>query len=180
MLLAAMFVFCAKESKRIEESPFFVFFEDNGILIDTVKSSADSWEYGFVFTPLKNGSIAQFSTKIPAPGNYKVTLWDLSGSSPVAIRTVTVTTSPGTDFAKLDIPEISLDRGKKYGVTVLSNAFYRVTRTGNNKFAYPREQGNIRIESFNESVNNTSNAEFPNTPTDTRVAPCVNVIFIAD
>jgi hypothetical protein len=74
LLLASVFVFCAKESKRIEESPFFAFFEDDGIVIDTVKNSADSWEYGFVFTPLKNGSIAQFSTRIPAPGDYKVTL----------------------------------------------------------------------------------------------------------
>ena len=82
--------------------------------------------------------------------------------------------------AAADVPEIALTKGVKYGITVRSNAFYRITKPGNAKFNFPKTIGNIRIESFVEDTNNTSLATFPATTNDTRVTPCVNVIFIAD
>ncbi|MBC7774650.1 MAG: hypothetical protein H7246_04365 [Phycisphaerae bacterium] len=174
--------FCAKDEEpiEIEESPFFDFFNENLLNIDTVESAADAWEYGFGFTPLKNGKITKFGIKLPAKGDFSVTLWDLSGPTPVVMLTKEVNSSQMHENALADIPEIALEEGVNYGITVRSNAFYRITKPGNGKFIFPKIIGNIRIDAFREIVNNTGLATFPTMTNDTRVAPCVNVIFIAD
>lgn len=180
LLLSTLFFFCKRDVEPVEESPFFDFFNDNLITIDTVEQSADSWEYGFVFTPLKSGRITQFGIKLPATGDFTVSLWDLSGPTPVLLRSKNVSSSALHESALNEIPEVALEANVKYGITVLSNAFYRITKPGNATFNFPRTIGNLRIESFNEAINNSSQANFPASTNDTRVAPCVNVIFIAD
>lgn len=183
LLLLSLFIsFCAKDEmpNEVEESPFFDFFNEALINIDTVENAADAWEYGFGFTPLKSGKITKFGIKIPATGDFSVTLWDLSGPTPVVMLTKDVNSSEVHESALSGIPEISLQGGVQYGITVRSNAFYRITKPGNGTFNFPKTIGNIRIDAYREIVNNTSLATFPTTTNDTRVTPCVNVIFIAD
>ncbi len=180
--LSMLLFYCKKDTgaEPVSESPFFDFFNESLITIDTVEQSADSWEYGFVFTPLRNGKVTQLGIKLPATGDFTASLWDLSGPTPVLLQSKALVSSALHENSVADIPGISLTKGKKYGITVLSDAFYRVTKPGNAQFNFPRIIGNIRIESFNESINNTGLATFPATTNDTRVTPCVNVIFIAD
>lgn len=178
--VSTLYFCCRNDVEPTPESPFFDFFKESQITIDTVAQSADSWEYGFGFTPLKSGKITQFGIKIPATGDYTVTLWDLSGASPVVMLSHAVNSSAVHENALSSIPEISLTGGLKYGITVRSNAFYRITKPGNGKFEFPKTIGNIRIESFQEIINNSNQAVFPANANDTRVTPCVNVIFIAD
>jgi hypothetical protein len=40
--------------------------------------------------------------------------------------------------------------------------------------------GNIEVGAFHEAINTAGLASFPSETNDTRVAPCVDVIFIAD
>ncbi len=181
LCISCLFLCCDKGKNAVEESPFYEFFEDAGIKIDTIAQAADTWEYGFAFTPLENGKITALGIKLPAVGSFEAILWDISGSSPVALSTRIITTTAPHQDATLQIPSgVALSKGAKYGITVSSDNFYRVTKTGNEKFAFPRTVGSIRIESFNEAVNNSNTATFPSTTNDTRVNPCVNVIFIAD
>ena len=180
LCLSTLFFFCTKDNPVNEEGPFFDFFNEPSITVDTIGNAADSWEYGFTFTPLRKGRITQFSIRLPATGDFTVTLWDLSGPSPAILLSKTLNSSALNENSVSDIPDMGLQLGVKYGITVRSNAFYRITKPGNAKFNFPRTIGNIRIESFNEIINNLSTAVFPTTANDTRVAPCVNVIFIAD
>lgn len=181
LLACSTLLFCCKKDKtEVKESPFFDFFQDSAISIDTVGQSADSWEYGFVFTPLKSGRITEFGIKLPAEGMFRVTLWDLSGAAPSLLRSQEVNSPQLHTEAQASIPEVALQSGRKYGITVLSDAFYRISKAGNATFDFPRTVGNIQIESFNEGINDQGAATFPTTTNDTRVAPCVNVIFIAD
>ena len=180
LFLSLAFFCCKKESPAVDESPFFEFFNESSIVIDTVKQSADAWEYGFVFSPLKDGKITQFSVKLPATGNFTVTLWDVSTTTPVVLGSKIVSAADINVSASDNIPEIAVKKGGKYGITVLSDAFFRITKTGGENFAFPRTIGNINILSFNEAVNNSNAPAFPATSNAARVAPCVNVIFIAD
>ena len=180
LCFSTMLFFCKTEDEPTPESPFFDFFKESLITIDTVEQAADSWEYGFGFTPLKSGKITQFGIKLPATGGFMVTLWDLSGPTPVVMLTKTVNSAALHANGVADIPEIALTQGSKYGITVLSNSFYRISKPGNAAFNFPKTIGNIQIDGFREVVNNTSAATFPTMTNDTRVAPCVNVIFIAD
>lgn len=175
-----LFISCTKDKTPANESPFYEFFNEAGIKIDTIEQAADTWEYGFAFTPLQNGKITALSIKLPVTGSFQAILWDISGPNPVALSTKSIVNAAQHQNATISISDIALTQGVKYGITVSSNAFYRVTKTGGGKFAFPKTVDNIRIESFNEAVNNSNSATFPPTTTDTRVNPCVNVIFIAD
>jgi hypothetical protein len=73
-----------------------------------------------------------------------------------------------------------VDAGKKYGISILANTFYRVSKAGGGAFTFPRTIGNIVVHDFHEAINNSGLASFPTETNDTRVAPCVDVIFIAD
>ncbi len=180
LCFSSLFFYCKKDVEPVEESPFFDFFKEALVNIDTVENAADSWEYGFGFTPLKSGKITKFGIKMPATGDFTVTLWDLSGASPVAVLSHAVNSAQMHENALADIPAIALQGGVQYGITVRSNAFYRITKPGNIKFNFPKIIGNIRIDEFREIVNNTSLATFPTMTNETQVTPCVNVIFIAD
>lgn len=180
--MSFFFVFCAKDKEpvEVEESPFFDFFNEALINIDTVEQAADSWEYGFGFTPLKSGKITKFGIRLPATGDFEVTLWDLSGPTPEVILSKAVNSAVEHQNALADISPIALQAGVNYGITIRSDAFYRVTKPGNGTFHFPKIVGNIRIDGYRETVNNSSLATFPTTTNDTQVTPCVNVIFIAD
>lgn len=180
LCLSALLFQCTKDHTREEESPFFDFFKDAGITIDTVAQAADTWDYGFTFTPIRDGKVTSFGIKLPTSGDFKVTLWDLSGSTPVEVHTQSVSLSSLTETAQTAVPDLAVKKGRKYGITIHANTFFRVTRPGNLSFNFPRTIGNLRIDSFNEGVNNDATPMFPPSSNDTRVAPCVNVIFIAD
>lgn len=182
LLLSLTLLYCKKDTTvdPTPERPFFEFFKESALKIDTVAVAADTWEYGFVFHPLKNGNITDLGLKLPTTGDFTVTLWDLSGSTPVMLKQKTILSSVKHNEFYTEFAPVALTKGNKYGVSILANAFYRLTKPGNAPFAFPRVIGNLVVESFNEAVNNSGLAAFPSTTNDTRVSPCVDVIFIAD
>ena len=177
---STLFLFCKKDVQRVEESPFFELFKEAAISIDTVQQAADTWEYGFAFSPLKNGKITKLQITLPTTGSFTVTLWDLSGATPAVLKSQNVQATTQHQIASNDITDFSVAKDAQYGLTILANSFFRLTKSGNANFTFPKTEGNISIESFHESINNSSLAAFPAATNDTRVAPCVDVIFIAD
>ena len=181
LLICALCLFaCQKDDKTTAENPFFGFFDTNSIAIDTVEQAGDTWEYGFTFRPLQSGNITELATKLPATGTFVVTLWEISGANAVALTTQSIGTTNNHEAAFFNIADVAVSPQKQYGITILADAFYRITQSGNAPFVYPKTVGNIQIESFVGSVNNSTEASLPTTTNDTRVAPCVDVIFIAD
>lgn len=180
LCMFSLLLCCKKDTPAKEESPFFAFFEETAILIDTVAQATDTWEYGFKFSPLKTGKVGKMGIKLPVKGSFTVTLWDLSGPTPAILKTHVVYSAEAHETAFSEISSIALEKGAHYGLTILANSFYRLTKSDNSDFAFPRTVDNIMVESFHESINNTNLASFPASTNDTRVAPCVDVIFIAD
>lgn len=183
LLAALIFAFssCGKdETPKVEESPFFSFFDEAAITIDTTPVAADTWEYGFVFNPLVDGQITSLGLKLPVTGNFSVKLWNLDGSTPVILKEQQITSATEHVPVFVDIPAVAVQKEAKLGITILANSFYRLEKQNATDFSYPRVLKNIRIVSFNEETNTSGLAVFPETANSTRVAPCVNVIFIAD
>ncbi|MGI9159103.1 MAG: hypothetical protein ACR2K1_05055 [Saprospiraceae bacterium] len=180
IILAWGLVSCEKERQAVEEQPFFLFFDDAAIQIDTTPAALSTWEYGFVFQPLTNGKITKLGMKLPVLGAFKLRLWDLTGPTPAVIAEKTL--SAGAAHAEIfaDISPVAVATGDNLGVTIEANAFYRIQKQDGGNFVFPREVKNIRILSFNENTNETGMPAFPQTPNPMRVAPCVNVVFVAD
>jgi hypothetical protein len=181
LFLLAALASCKKDvAEPVEESPFFVFFDQPSITIDTTPVAATTWEYGFVFNPLVDGNITKLGLKLPVTGEFSVKLWDLSGSTPVVLSDQKVTSAISHTPAFVSIPDIAVRKDAKLGITVLANSFYRIQKQNAAEFAFPMVAGNIRIVSFNEEMNNMNLAVFPQTTNTNRVAACVNVVFVAD
>ena len=168
------------ENPKVEESPFFVFFDQPAITIDTTPAAATTWEYGFVFNPLAGGKITKLGVKLPVAGDFTVKLWDLSGVTPVVLRDQTITSATVHLPAFVDIAPVSVPKNAQLGITVLANSFYRLQKKDASAFSFPVVVDNISILSFNEEMRDSSLTTFPQTPNTTRVAPCVNVVFVAD
>lgn len=168
------------ENPKVEESPFFIFFDQPAITIDTTPVAASSWEYGFVFNPLADGKITKLGVKLPVAGDFTVRLWDLSGVTPVVLRDQKITSATVHVPAFVDIAPVSVPKNAQLGITVLANSFYRLQKKDASAFSFPVVTDNISILSFNEEMRDSSLTTFPQTPNTTRVAPCVNVVFVAD
>lgn len=181
LLLLAILASCKKEdAEPVEESPFFVFFDQPAIEIDTTPVSAATWEYGFVFNPLAKGTITKLGIKLPVTGEFTVKLWDLSGNNPVILSEQKATSATIHTPAFVDISPVAVQKNAILGISVLANSFYRIQKQDASEFTFPIEIGNIRIVSFNEEMSAVGLAVFPQIINKTRVAPCVNVVFVAD
>ena len=180
---AATFFHCKdKDEPVLEESPLLTFFDEPGIFVDTTESSGTIWDYGFEINPLTSGRITKLGVRVPKPGDYQVVLWDISGANPVQLRSATITIGASdihtSKFATITPVQVAKDA--RLVVSILSPPYYRMTKLNGDKFTFPREVGNLRIVTFLESENTSGMTTLPQTKNETRVAPCVNVIFIAD
>lgn len=182
LFLLAVLASCTKDSvPKPEESPFFTFFDEPNIAIDTTPVAATLWEYGFEFNPIVPGRITKLGVKLPNGGNYVVRLWRLYGNGAptvIAERVVAVNTVHEPTF--VDINPLHFDANDPLAVTVWADAFYRISKQDGSDFTFPLEVGSIAITSFKEAPNTSGMAMLPATKNSTTVAPCVNVVFVAD
>ncbi|MBK9272504.1 MAG: hypothetical protein IPM48_13010 [Saprospiraceae bacterium] len=169
-----------KDDQRLEESPFFNFLNFSNINIDTSSSGNKTWEYGFVFNFLKKGEIRKIGLKLPSQGEFTVRLWDFESATPTVIheRKIRVNQIHRPEF--VNIPSFNAGITNKMGISVISNTFYRVQKRDSTAFTFPLQIGNINILSFNESEVISGESDFPNNTNQLRVAPCVNVVFVAE
>lgn len=181
LLFVSLFISCKKDAPDpVPESPFFTFFDQPAIEIDTTPVAADTWEYGFVFEPLTAGTITQLGIKLPVTGTFTAKLWDLTAATDVVLLEEEITSSTVHTPVFMDITRVKVPKNARLGVTVHANSFYRLQKQNASEFSFPLEVGNIRIVSFNEQMTATSLATFPSVVNKTRISPCVNVVFIAD
>ncbi len=185
LLICALFfylflVFCAcnKSVTPVEESPFYDYFQIADIVIDTTTVPTSEWEYGFVFTPLKAGRITKLGVRLPVAGNYTAKLWNLKTKAVLATQSINLTAANGSAFE--EIAGIRVQKNDSLGLSVISNNFYRIQKKNASSFQFPQDVNNIRILSFNEQKNPGAAGGFPETQNSSRVASCVNTVFVAD
>ncbi|MBK9338598.1 MAG: hypothetical protein IPM98_19550 [Lewinellaceae bacterium] len=181
LLLTALFSCTKDNAEKPEESPFFTFFDEPAIAIDTTPVAANLWEYGFEFSPIVSGRITKLGVKLPTTGQFIVRLWRLYGNgAPTVINERVITVGTIHEPTYMDINPVYFDANDPLAITVLANSFYRVSKQDASDFDFPVNVGSIRIESFIETMNGSGTAMLPTTKNTTTVAPCVNVVFVAD
>jgi len=177
----ALLYSCKKDKIDIpEESPFFDFLNSTGIKIDTIEKAAVSWEYGFRFSPIKNGQVTKLGIKLPGVGDFKVKLYDLDTQTVLAEQIVSSLVKSEESF--LSINNTNLTAGKEYGLSVVADVFFRTTNTNLTAFSFPIKKGSLNILSFNEdnTCGTSGCGKFPVTVNLNRLAPCVNLVFNPD
>lgn len=175
VLLFLILCSCHKDSEMSTDRPFFSVFDRSGISIDTIATAASTWQYGFSFTPLVDGTITQLGIKLPDTGLFEVRLYDVTDGNLVTSAVIHYTDLNLEAYTY--IPHTAARAGHIFGATVIAQAFFKVTQLGGGSFAFPFHSpaGKLSILSFVEDNSNLST--FPTPVNDSVLAPCVNVTF---
>jgi hypothetical protein len=129
------------------ENPMAKILEDK-TWIQTLSPVPDTWELGYVFSATTNGKITQLGCRLPEPGVYTVSLWELATKKLVRQKAVEQTSPDKFTLANVD--ELIVEKDKKYVVSVNSTvagkakSYFRIANSNANIF--PIVRGSILIQ----------------------------------
>jgi len=127
-----------------EENPLDKYHELAGFTTTSNFINAGSYEFGLTFSPNVKGKINALIVKLPdVNANLKVTIWDFTTKT--VLRTETVNVSTANAVVTKSIPELSLEKDKKYVITMNSNDWYKRSKADNTDTTYPIAVGNIKF-----------------------------------
>lgn len=149
--IAALF-FCAlasckkdkKEKVYTEENPLEKFYSLSGFSAKTNFINSGTYESSLAFSPLVKGEIKALTIKLPdANPTLKVTIWDYDTKTALRTETLEVTAA-NTQILK-SIAPLSLEKDKKYIISMNSNDWYKMYKPDASNAAYPITAGNIKF-----------------------------------
>ncbi|MBP6039143.1 MAG: DUF4082 domain-containing protein [Flavobacterium sp.] len=106
-----------------------------------------SSEFGIEFTPLVKGKINSLTVNIPDTNpTLIVTIWDATTKTVLRTEVINVTIS-NSNITKT-IGSLSLEKNKKYAITMNSKDYHNRKRPDNSSISYPISSGNIRVEGY--------------------------------
>lgn len=127
-----------------EENPLDKYHELAGFTTTSNFINAGDYEFGLTFSPNVKGKINALVVKLPDVNtNLKVTIWDFNTKT--VLRTETVSVPTANTVVTKSIPELSLEKDKKYVITMNSNDWYKRSKADNSNATYPITSGNIKV-----------------------------------
>jgi len=127
-----------------EENPLAKYHENAGFTTTTNFVNTGSYEFGLVFSPTVKGKINSLFVQLPdVNSNLKVTIWDYD--SKTVLRTETMNVSNANTMINKSIPELPLEKDKKYMITMNSNDWYKRSKADDTNAVYPITAGNIKF-----------------------------------
>jgi hypothetical protein len=178
-LLVCFTLFTSCKRDIPAESAIFDLLSRTDIATDTIPAALTSWVYGFKVRPSTDGEIAQIGMKLPVTGTFQVKLWDLDKGVLLAEKNLTSSAKHKEVFTNVD--GIQVAANTTLGIAVQASSFYKIRRLDGQAFNFPILDGNLTILSYHETrFSENPSAAFPGFETQHQLAPCVDVIFIAD
>lgn len=134
------------------------------------------YEFGLSMTFNVGGTITGLGVKMPDQQTYDLTLWNLKDTSIVATAVI----SAERDISKFKrITPITVKKGDKYAVSILSNDYYYYEYPSSQDI-YPVDLGTITIDDYsfkNSSSKPTGKADFPTNSRNTYYAGIADIQF---
>ncbi|MDX1955182.1 MAG: DUF4082 domain-containing protein [Chitinophagaceae bacterium] len=120
---------------------------------DTIYSQANSpANFGFKFYSNTAGTIRKLGCRMPAAGNYTVTLWDFATGASLAQTTVTVTDAGQFAYSAIT-PVVAISENTRYVISVnntiggVGKPYFQLFKKPNTAInIYPFTKGRITIE----------------------------------
>jgi hypothetical protein len=126
------------------ENPLDKYHETAGFTTTTNFINSGNYEFGLAFSPNVKGKISAITIKLPdANPNVRVTFWDYTTKT--VLRTETVNVTASNTLITKEIPELALEKDKKYMITMNSNDWYKRSKPDNSNAVYPITAGNIKF-----------------------------------
>lgn len=146
-LLLCSFASCKKDKKEKtfpEENPLEKYYSLSGFSVKSNFVNFGWYESSLAFSPLVKGEIKALTIKLPdANPALKVTIWDYDTKTALRTETVEVTTA-NTQILK-SIAPLSLEKDKKYIISMNSNDWYNMQKPDRSNASYPITAGNIKF-----------------------------------
>ncbi|WP_167028794.1 DUF4082 domain-containing protein [Chryseobacterium sp. Tr-659] len=128
----------------MEENPLAKYYENTGFTTVTNFVNSGDYEFGLVFSPSVKGKINSITVKIPDSNpNLRITIWDYTTKT--VLRSEIVNVSASNTLITKNISELSLEKDKKYMITMNSNDWYKKSKSNNSNATYPVAAGNIQF-----------------------------------
>lgn len=121
MLFGFLFIQCNDENSNPLETPIFSLLDQAGIKIDTVTQAAATWEYGFKFQSLVNGTLSKLGILVPDTGTYKIRLYNLN-TNQLLIEKFIESKWSSTEYY-VNIPPVEIKAGIDFGVSLVADVF---------------------------------------------------------
>ena len=126
------------------ENPLDKYHEVAGFTTTTNFINSGSYEFGLAFSPNVKGKINAITIKMPDVNpSLRVTIWDYTTKA--VLRTETINVTASNTLITKSIPELALEKDKKYLITMNSNDWYKRSKPDNSNAAYPITAGNIKF-----------------------------------
>lgn len=146
-LLAISAISCSSDDSSPSypvENPLEAYHQQAGFTTTTNFIDAGNYEFGLAFSPNVKGVIKAITLKLPAVNpTLKVTIWDYDTKQVLRTEVIDVSTKDVL-FTKA-IPELALEKDKKYMITMNSNDWYKKHKADNTNAIYPITAGNIKF-----------------------------------
>jgi len=143
-LLVFSLASCKKEKTHAEENPLEKYYELTGFNTKTIAQNAGWYESSLAFSPLVKGKINALTIKIPDVNSaLKVTIWDYDTKA--ALRTETIEVAAANTQVVKSITPLSLEKDKKYIISMNSNDWYIMKKPDGSDATYPLTAGNIKF-----------------------------------
>lgn len=157
MILPLMIVFsslsCSKGEDDNQPPAAIVYNEENpldkyhnlaGFTTTSNFVNSGNYEFGLTFSPNVKGKINALVVKLPDLNpNLKITIWDFDTKT--VLRTEMVNVATVNTVVVKSIPEMMLEKDKKYVITMNSNDWYKRSKADNSNAVYPITAGNIKF-----------------------------------
>jgi hypothetical protein len=144
--------------------------------IDTIEAASE-WVYGFTIQMQANKSVSKIGMKLPLPGAFTASLWDIKTQT--ILREVVLTSTSPHEEVFASFSPVPVDKGAVLGVIIQANSFYKIRQTSGQPFAFPLNTPHFDILAFHEGKASELPAKsFPPTSTPEEISPCVDIIFI--
>lgn len=142
--------------------------------IDTVKQAATFWNYGFTFSVNKSISIALLGLVVPKTGIFQVKLYNLSNSmSSAAIDSATISGLENQPSFGA-ISEVLVQPGQIMGISIVSDAYYKVKNIDNSNINYPFSSDNGVVSILSYRMDTINKSSFPIPQEQNFFWPCVD------
>ncbi len=129
------------------EKPLAAFIYNSGINQSTDFVNSLNYESGQVFSPNVTGTINAIHVKLPdSESNLRITIWDYD--TKVVLKTEVVNVTAANTIITKAITPLSLQKDKKYVISMNGNDWYNREKNPATPIAYPIVAGNITYHNY--------------------------------
>lgn len=177
ILFLVVFSSCSSDDEATPEQPAQFPMKsliESGVLdLQSTVNSPNTFEVGYQFKTFKSGKIKSVSIRVPANGDFRVSLWNFDTQN--ILLTQPITSSNGLISTETITP-IDIASSVNYFISVNTSDYYVFNKGG--AVIFPSDIGDVLIKGYGSYLGTSQ--MLPNTFSTTAYLGMVDIEFVPD